>query len=144
VNRWNACNIDEEMEWFTKWVKTWKVCNVGEEMKRFVKSVNIWKVCNMGEKIGVKRWKVCNMGGEMKAQEGDWRRKFVKEVVQQGVRERKLTRKRARMCTLGAELDHLVRTLDFMRSFFFDFLATIVVVVVVAAAAGERSSSVAV
>lgn len=88
---------------------------------------------------------VCNMGGEMKVQEGDWRRPFVKEVVQQGVRERKLTRKRARTRTLGAELDHLVRTLDFMRSFFFDFLATIVVVVdAAAAAAGERSSSVAV
>ncbi len=70
----------------------------------------------------------------------------MKEVVQQGVRERKLTRKRARTCTLGAELDHLVRTLDFRRSFFFfDFLVTMVVVVVVAAvAAGERSSSVAV
>jgi hypothetical protein len=132
------------MEWLTKWVKIWKVCNVGEEVERFAKAENIWKVCNMGEKKGVKRWKVCNMGGDMKVQEGDWRRTFVKEVVQQGVRERKLTRKRARMCTLGAELDHLVRTLDFMRSFFFDFLATIVVVVVVATAAGERSSSVAV
>jgi hypothetical protein len=132
------------MEWFTKWVKIWKVCNVGEEMERFAKSVNICKVCNMGEKMRVKRWKVCNMGGEMKVQ-GDWRRPFVKKVVQQGVRERKLTRKRARTRTLGAELDHLVRTLDFMRSFFFDFLATIVVVVDVAAtAAGERSSSVAV
>jgi hypothetical protein len=130
----------EEMEWFTKWVKIWKVCNV----ERFAKLVNIWKVCNMGEKMGVKRWKVYNMGGEMKVQEGDWRKTFVKEVVQQRVRERKLTRKRARTCTLGAELDHLVRTLDFMRSFFFDFLATIVVVVVAAAAAGERSSSVAV